>query len=423
MSILIRNVYIVNAGGVLPKSDILVEEGKISKIGTGLTSSVSKTIDAEGLFAFPGFCDLHCHLRDPGFTHKEDIATGTKSAAAGGFTSVCCMPNTKPVCDAPKIVKYIAEKAQKEGFTQVLPIACITKGMKGKQLTDFSALKAAGAAAFSDDGLPVQDNELIRQAMLQAKEQDVLLMLHEEDLKNRGDGVAHDGENAKKAGLSGISRAIEDAMTARDLYCAMQIGARVHFCHVSTIGSIELIRRAKAAGANVTCETGPHYFSLTDAAILTQDPNTKVNPPLREEEDRQAVIRGIADGTIDAIATDHAPHHAEEKSQGFLSAPFGLIGFETAFALAVTNLYRTGKLELSAIARLLSAAPRNILGIGGGEIAEGEQADIAICNIADAYVYQERDIVSKAHNSPFIGQKLYGKVRYTIAGGCITYGR
>ncbi|HBU13219.1 MAG TPA: dihydroorotase [Clostridiales bacterium] len=421
--ILIKNCDIVHADGVQAGMDILVHGGVVEKTGKRITGGASRVIDGEGLYAFPGFCDLHSHLRDPGLTHKEDIVTGTKSAAAGGFTTVCCMPNTNPPVDSVETVRYILDKADAAGFARVLPVAAITKGLKGGVLTDFAALARAGAIAFSDDGMPVQDDDVILAAMRLAKKENALLMLHEEDLKNRGSGVANAGQYAEQAGLSGIPNAIEDSMTARDLYYAQKTGARIHLCHVSTEGSVELVRRAKKNGVHVTCETMPHYFSLTDECVVGGDPNTKVNPPLRSARDRDAVIAGIVDGTIDAIATDHAPHSESEKNTSFADAPFGLIGFETAFSLLVTNLYRTGRIELRDIARLLAAAPCSILGIAGGRIGENERADITLCDMEKKYTYQKNDVVSKAKNSPFFGSELLGAVMVTIAGGKVTYDR
>ncbi len=423
MKILIKNAAVVNAAKLQKSADILIEDGVITDVKRGINEAADRVVEAKGLYAFPGFFDLHAHLRDPGFKRKEDIESGTRSAAAGGFTSVCCMPNTKPPIDSARTVKYILKQAEKLGACEVLPVACITKGMRGGELTDFAALRAAGAVAFSDDGMPVEDDEVILAAMAQAKEQKVLLMLHEENLKDRGRGVANEGENARKAKLHGIPAALEDGMTARDIFYAQRTGAQVHICHVSTAGSVELVRRAKANGIPVTCETAPHYFSLTDEEILGKNPNAKVNPPLRSGADRQAVIEGIADGTIDAIATDHAPHTESEKKRSFAHAPFGLIGFETAFSLAVTHLYRPGTIRLEDIARLMSAAPRTIARHVGGEVRKGMPADIVLTDIEASFVYTQEEIVSKAKNSPFIGKQLYGRVMLTIAGGKVTYDR
>lgn len=423
MNLIIENIDIINEDKIEKNKNILIEDGIIKSIGEGASKKGIRIIDGGGLCAFPGFCDMHSHLRDPGFTAKEDIVSGTLSAASGGFTAVCCMPNTKPVCDSREITEYIINKADNEGYAVVYPVASITCAMKGQELTDFESLMEAGAIGFSDDGLPVMDGPLIRSAMSKAKGCGALLMLHEENLELKEDGVVHKGKSAMRAGLPGIPREVEDTMTARDVAYAAATGAKVHICHVSTKGSVDAVRRAKSVGADVTCETAPHYFSFTDEEILTGNPNAKMNPPLREEEDRQAIIEGICDGTIDVIATDHAPHTSAEKAAGILKAPFGIIGFETAFALAVTNLVNTGKISLNDLARLLSAEPRRRLGIEGGAIKTGEVADLTICDIQAPYVYRREDIISKAKNSPVIGRELYGKVLLTICEGSITYDR
>lgn len=423
MSILIQNITAVNADGIIKGADILIEGERITEFGTGIAGNADRTIDGTGLVAFPGFLELHCHLRDPGLTHKEDIVTGTRAAAAGGYTAVCCMPNTKPVADSPEVIRYIIEKAGKAGFADVLPVAAITRGMRGKELTDFAGLLKAGAAAFSDDGMPVAEDEMIIAAMERARELHALLMLHEEDLAKRGNGAVHDGENARKAGIPGIPRTIEETMTARDIFYAEKLGTPIHICHVSTAGSVELVRRAKANGAPVTCETGPHYFSITDEKILDRNPNAKVNPPLREKGDMLAVRKGIADGTIDAIATDHAPHSEEEKAREIEEAPFGMIGFETAFPLTVTNLLEPGVIGLTDIARLLSGRPHELLGIEGGKLKKNAFADITICDINEKFVYNKDMVVSKAKNSPFLGMELKGRVCHTIRKGKFTYDR
>ena len=423
MSILIRNITAVNADGIQQNTDIYIEKNRIAEIAAGISQTAERVIDGTGLVAFPGFLDLHCHLRDPGLTYKEDIRSGTRAAAAGGYTAVCCMPNTKPVIDCAEVIRYVLRQAEEAGYAEVLPVAAITRGMRGNELTDFPALLRAGAAAFSDDGLPVAKDEVILAAMRQAKGCRALLMLHEEDLKNRGQGIVHDGQNAKKARLAGIPRAIEEDMTARDIAFAEQVGIPIHICHVSTAGSVQLVRDAKKRGVRVTCETGPHYYSITDAEILDGNPNAKVNPPLREETDREAVCRGLADGTIDAIATDHAPHSEKEKAMGIAKAPFGMIGFETAFPLTVTHLFESGIIGLTDIARLLSTRPHEILGRNGGELKKNTAADIVICDMNEKFVYNKDSVVSKARNSPFLGMELKGRVCYTIRKGNFTYDR
>lgn len=423
MSILIRNISVVNSENIRKNTDILVKDDKIIEIAEKIQGNAERTIDGTGLVAFPGFVDLHCHLRDPGLTHKEDILSGTRAAAAGGYTAICCMPNTKPVCDSSDIVSYIREKAEEAGFVEVLPVASITCGMQGKKLTDFEKLLKAGAVAFSDDGMPVADDEVILAAMECAGNLHVPLMLHEEDLAMRADGVVNEGRNARTAGIPGIPRAVEEAMTARDIFYAGKLNVPIHICHVSTAGSVELVRRAKKNGIPVTCETGPHYYSITDEMILDKNANAKVNPPLREQSDLEAIRNGIADKTIDAIATDHAPHSKDEKAKGIIEAPFGMIGFETAFPLTVTNLLDTGVIGLTDIARLLCEWPNKFLQRDGGKLKKNAPADITICDINEKFVYNEDTIVSKAKNSPFLGMELKGRVCYTIRGGKFTYDR
>ncbi|MEG2624891.1 MAG: dihydroorotase [Christensenella sp.] len=423
MSILIKNVTVVNADCVQEHMDILVDKNKIANIARHITAQAERIIDGTGLSAFAGFLDLHCHLREPGFTHKEDIITGTRAAAAGGYTAVCAMPNTSPVTDNAETINYIREKSEQYGYADVLPVAAITCGMKGKTLTDFGKLLKEGAAAFSDDGMPVDRDEVIIAAMTRAKELGALLMLHEENLELRGAGVVNAGKNAIAAGLVGIPRAVEESMTARDIFYAAKLGAPIHICHVSTAGSVELVRRAKKNGAPVTCETAPHYYSITDEMILNKNANAKVNPPLREKADIMAVREGIADGTIDVIATDHAPHSEKEKAQKIENAPFGMIGFETAFALTVTNLLNTGVIKLTDVARLLTRRPHELLHLEGGVLKKNVAADITICDLNEKFVYNNDMVVSKANNSPFLGMELTGRVCYTIRKGKFTYDR
>lgn len=421
METVIRNVLAVNPEGEIAAVDIGIQDGVIARIGS--IEAAAQVIDGTGLHAFPGFCDLHSHLRDPGYTYKEDLESGAASAAAGGYTDVCCMPNTKPPLDSVQIISDVRTRGEKTPIG-IHPVGAITRGMKGKELTDFVRLREAGAVAFSDDGLPVENTAVMLSALEAAKQDGILLMLHEENRDIAGKGAVNAGENAEKAGLPGIPAAAEEEMVARDLYLAEKHGGRVHFCHISTAGSVELIRRYKARGlGNVTCETAPHYFSATDELILSRNPNTKMNPPLRSETDRQAVIAGLQDGTIDAIATDHAPHSAREKDRSMEKAPFGIIGFETALALAITHLYAPGLLSLQDIARLMSAAPRRILGLPGGSLRPGVPADVVLCDLGACYTYDQDMIVSRSANSPFIGMDLQGRVVRTIRKGNTIYDR
>lgn len=416
MRLLIRNGTIIRTG---ESADIWIRDNQIEEIAPDIDREADRVIDARGLHIYTGFVDMHCHLREPGQTHKEDVASGTRSAAAGGFTRVCCMPNTTPPVDSPGAIRYILSRAH---TVKVSPVACITKEQAGGQPVDFAALAAAGAAAFSDDGLPVRDAGVMRQAMETARRSGARLLLHEEDLSLRGAGAANDGENAKAAGIPGIPASAEEVMTARDIILAEETGCPLHICHVSTRGSVRLIRQAKKRGVPVTCETAPHYFSLDDSAVRGGDPNTKVNPPLRSLSDVRAIRQGIADGTIDAIATDHAPHTKEDKAGGFERAAFGLIGFETAYSLAETHLVHAGLISERRLEELLSIKPREILGLGGGLYA-GEAADITICDPQAEYVYGPDMVVSRSKNSPFLGRKMTGRVLFTIVDGGIVYDR
>lgn len=416
MSLLIKNGFIVSRNHA---ADIFIERDTITRIGSGIAEKADRVIDASGLHVFLGFLDMHCHLREPGFIQKEDVLSGSRAAAAGGFTQICPMPNTNPPTDSIELIRFILER---QASVKVSPVACITKGQQGRELTDFATLTRAGAVGFSDDGLPVLSPYVMRRAMLQAKPLGALLMLHEEDMDIRGNGAVNEGENARTMGIPGIPARAEEAMIERDIGLSRETLCLIHICHVSTAGSVELIRRAKREGAPVTCETAPHYFSLDDSAILSGDTNTKVNPPIRSAADVAAIKQGIADGTIDAIATDHAPHTAEDKAGGFEKAAFGLIGFETAFSLGYMHLVEPGIISLARLEELMSANPRRILGLGGA-LAEGEAADIALCNLNETYIYTKDSVVSRSKNSPFINKELKGKAVCTIVNGEVKYDR
>ncbi len=419
---LIKNVNIANYNGEIHNTDILIKSGKIANIGKNIgkqtkRATIGEIIDGTNLYAFAGFVDLHCHLRDPGFTHKEDVITGTRAAVSGGYTTICCMPNTKPCIDNVETLSYVINKSKEEGYARVLPVACITKGMLGKELTDFARLQ--DAVAFSDDGLPVLDEEILISAFSKADAENKLLMLHEEDIALRGDGEVHGGEHAKIAGLKGIGREVEDNLTKRDTELALKHNARLHICHVSTEGSVDIIRQAKKQGAKITCETTPHYISLDDSLLLNYTPMLKVNPPIREKSDVLAVIEGIADGTIDAIATDHAPHTLEEKAQ--IPPPFGMIGLQTAFAVCYTYLVKRGIIPLTRLIELMSKSPSDIIKLHEGEIAQNMPASLSIWDLEQKYVYNKEDIVSKSKNSPFVNYTLYGKLKCTIVEGEVKY--
>ncbi len=420
----IQNGTIVNPSGAAlqGRHDILIENGRIQAIAPELPAADvegAEIVDALGCHVMPGFFDLHVHLREPGQEYKEDIASGTLAAVHGGYTAVCCMPNTDPVIDNPALLSFIREKASAADHCKVYPVAAITKGLKGEELSEMGLLLEAGAVAFSDDGKPVADPQRMRLACQYAKNFDALLMLHCEDKALAGSGVMHEGYYSVTLGLAGIPAASEAAMVARDLLIAESYGTRIHICHVSTEQSIALIRAAKARGVRVTCETAPHYFAATDewVELSGYDSNVKMNPPLRSARDRDAIIEALADGTIDAIATDHAPHHQDEKRVEFNIALNGIVGLETAYSLAVTHLVMPGKLTPEQLVDRMSAAPRRILGLEGAEIAEGAPADLTIAKPDADVVYTAAGLHSKSKNSPFLERPYFGKIQQTIVEG------
>lgn len=399
--------------------DVLVEGNKIALIGKDIEGEGLRVVEAEGKLVFPGLVDMHVHLREPGQEHKETIESGTRSAAAGGFTTVACMPNTDPVIDTPAMVEYIKLKAEKAGYVKVKPVAAITKGLKGEELSPIGELVQYGAVAFSDDGRPVTNSRVMRRAMEYASMWGVPIISHCEDTDLSVDGHMNEGEMSTVLGMRGIPAVAEEVMVARDIAIARFTGARVHIAHVSTAGSVELVRRAKADGIRVTAEATPHHFSLTDRDVDGYSTNTKVNPPLRTHEDVEAVRQGLRDGTIDAIATDHAPHHRDDKEVEYAIAAFGISGLETALSLAVTNLMNSGILTPLQLAERMSTAPARILGIDAGCLKEDGPADITIIDPSVEYVVDVNAFKSKGKNSPFNGMSLTGKAVYTIVEGII----
>ena len=417
---IIKNGNVVLQSGV-QKKDILITNGKIEKIADNLCATGEEVIDAQGLHIFPGLIDMHVHLREPGFEHKEDIESGCKAAVKGGFTQICCMPNTNPVTDNKVVVSYVKNRAKEVGLCKVHPIGAITKGSQGEQMAGIAGMKKAGAVALSDDGVAVKNARLMRLAMEYASDFNMICLCHCEDKDLVDGGVVNEGLSATIAGLKGIPRAAEDVIIAREISLAESLNVPVHICHVSTYSGVRLIRDAKRAGVQVTAETCPHYFAVTDEIIRTYDTNTKVNPPIREEVDKQAILQGLQDGTLDCIVTDHAPHHINDKNVEYDLAAFGISGIETSFGFAMTYLYKAGVMSLPQIAQKMSGNPAKILGLDGGEIKEGGVADLTIANIDEEFIVDSNRFVSKGKNTPFNGYKLNGVVKYTLVDGEIKY--
>ena len=418
MRLLLQNVRLTDPSQGLDKvANLLLEDGKIAGIGEHLSAEGAKVVDGTGLVAAPGLVDMHVHLRDPGLTYKEDVYTGCRAAAAGGVTSLLAMPNTKPAMDTPETVRELLERA-KTADAAVYTAACITKGLKGEELTDLAGLREAGAIALSDDGRPVVNTRRLLEALEQAPALGMVITAHCEDLYLAAGGLMNEGEVSRRLGVPGIPAAAEDCGTAREIAAAASIGAPIHICHVSTKGSVELIRDAKARGVKVTAETGPHYLLLTEEALEKRDADYRMNPPLRREEDRLALIEGLKDGTLDAIATDHAPHSPEEKAD-FMKAPNGSIGMETSLAATLTAL--EGELSLSEIVAKMSWNPARILNIPAGTLQVGAPADVVLFDPEKRWTVDENALHGKSKNTPFKGMTLKGKVAMTIFHGRVVY--
>ena len=417
--LLLRNIRLVDIG-VDRCCDILIDGCTISRIDDRIVGEAAgKEIDCKGLTAIPGLFDMHVHFRDPGQTYKEDIVTGCRAALAGGFTGVACMPNTKPEIDSADTVSYIITKSKGSGVS-VYPVACITKGLKGEELCDYLLLKTAGAIAVSDDGRPVEDANMLRNAMVAAYEVGLPVISHCEDLKIISGGIINKGNISERLGVKGMDRLSEDSITEREVHTAAATGTRIHIAHVSTKGSVEIIRNAKKRGVNVTCETCPHYFTMTDEKLLLKDADYRMNPPLREEADRLAIIEGIKDGTIDCIVTDHAPHSPNEKSD-FYEAPNGIVGLETSLAATLDMLYHKCGVSLERIIELMSVRPRQILGLPVENIREGAQANICIADLDHEWKVEPSKFKSKGRNSAFKGMTLKGRPVGTISSGMLRY--
>ncbi len=420
-SILIKNGRVIDpANKIDAVMDIFIDDGKIIEIGNSLAthrSPLTTIIDASNKIVVPGLIDIHVHLREPGYEYKETIKTGTEAASAGGFTTIACMPNTKPVNDNQSITDFILDKAKKDGIVNVYPVGAITKGLKGEELSEIGELKSAGVVAITDDGRPVMNSELMRRAMEYASMFDLPVLSHCEDLQLSEGGVMNEGFVSTELGLKGIPNAAEIVMAARDIALAELTGARLHIAHVSAAGSIMLIRDAKKRGLKVTCETAPHYFTLTDKDVSDYNTNAKINPPLRSEDDLKAIREGLKDGTIDAIATDHAPHEASEKDVEFDKAPFGIIGLETALPLTL-KLVEDGILSLNDAIAKLTINPARILGLNKGTLSVGADADITIIDPEEEWLIDVTKFKSKGKNSPFHGWKVKGRVEMVIVNGC-----
>ena len=419
MTLLIKNGRVVDPSHNLDDSlDLLIEGASIKKIGKDLTSQ-GTIIDATGWIVAPGFVDMHVHLREPGKEEAETIESGARAAAAGGFTGIACMPNTTPVHDKQDVTQFILEKG-KSIQVEILPVAAITVGQQGEELTDFASLKRAGIVALSDDGKPVVDSLLMRRALELGKSLDIVVIDHCEDPYLFKGGAANEGEVADKLGIRGIPAQAEEIMVARNILLSQLTGARVHLAHLSTLGSMELVRRAKADGVPVTAEVTPHHFSLTEATVIEQGTNAKMNPPLRTEKDRDAVLAAIADGTVDAIASDHAPHHIDTKSVDFHKAAFGIVGLETSVSLGLDRLLNKDVIDLNRFIELYSLNAARILRITRG-IHVGAEANLTLFDPNKNIQVDSRKFLSKSRNTPFHGWRLRGAVRATIVKGNLTW--
>jgi dihydroorotase len=424
MNLLIKGGRVIDPAQQLDaRLDVLVENGVIKEVGANLAAPADTTmVDAAGCYVTPGLIDMHVHLRDPGQEYKEDIVSGTRAAVTGGFTSVCCMPNTKPVIDSKAVASYVIAKAKAAGFCNVFPVGTITQGMGGERMSEMGELKETGCVAVSDDGRPVRNAELMRRALQYAQGIGILVISHAEELDLVGEGTMNEGFTSTELGLKGIPRVAEDLATAREVLLAEYTGAPVHIAHVSTAGAVRIIRDAKARGVKVSCETAPHYFTLTDAAVRGYNTNAKMNPPLREAADVAAIKAGLQDGTIDCIATDHAPHHLDDKDVEFNEAMNGIVGLETSLPLAL-RLVTEGVLTLPQLVEKMALNPSRLLGLGRGTLQPDAPADLTVIDPGLQWTVTAEGLQSKSKNSPFLGQTMQGGARCTVVGGKVVYQR
>ena len=408
--------------------DLYIKDGKVAGIGSLSSDTDTKefeqdavVIDVAGKYVMPGFLDLHVHLREPGFEYKETIRTGTKAMAKGGFTGVCPMPNTQPATDSPEMIRRVLEIAEKDSPIHVYPVGAVTRGQMGEEMTDIAGMAAAGAKAISEDGKSVMNAEIYRQAMKEAVKAGIPVLAHCEDKNMVGKGAMNAGKKAEELGMPGITNAVEDVIVARDILLAKETGAALHLCHCSTADSVKMVREAKKDGVKVSGEVCPHHFAMTEDEIPEDDANYKMNPPLRSQADVDALCQGLSEGAMEAISTDHAPHGEEEKKKSIAEAPFGIVGSETAYALAVTHLVKKGYLTPMQLVERMSTAPHRILGVPGGNLSVGMPADITIADMDSEYVIDKNTFVSKGKNTPFHGHTVNGRVYYTIVGGNVVY--
>jgi dihydroorotase len=424
MSIVIKNGRVIDPASRTDRvADVLIVEGRVAGVAPDLSSPHAEVFDASGMIVTPGFIDMHVHLREPGFEHAETIESGSRAAAAGGFTSVCCMPNTKPVNDSATVTSYIVERARNKAVVNVFPIGAITKGSAGEELAAIGAMKAAGAVAISDDGLPVMNARVMRRAMEFAKSYELPVIEHCEDLNLSAGGDMHEGRCSVRWGLRGIPSASEDVMVARDLVLAQLTGARYHVAHISTRNAVAMVAHAQRAGLPVTAEATPHHFSLTDERMEPYDSNYKMKPPLRASSDVSAVMEGLAGGAVNAIATDHAPHPGSEKMQEFERCPFGIIGLETALALALEHLVATGAISLARLVELFTTGPNSVMNLGRGTLASGAPGDVTIFSTTEEWTYDVNQSASRSRNSPFHGRTFHGGPMATVVDGKFVWKR